>query len=60
MMKRIGRTTLMAASVLAMALASVSQAQTVMRNSISVAQNSHQGVGVDVLAQEVEKRTNGH
>ncbi len=59
MMKRIGRTTLMAASVLAMALASVSQAQTVMRNSISVAQNSHQGVGVDVLAQEVEKRTNG-
>jgi hypothetical protein len=30
MMKRIGRTTLMAASVLAMALASVSQAQTVM------------------------------
>jgi tripartite ATP-independent transporter DctP family solute receptor len=59
MMKRIGRTTLLAASVLTMALASIAQAQTVMRNSISVAQNSHQGVGVDVLAAEVEKRTNG-
>lgn len=59
MMKRIGRTTLLAASVLALALASTAQAQTVMRNSISVAQNSHQGVGVDVLAAEVEKRTNG-
>jgi tripartite ATP-independent transporter DctP family solute receptor len=59
MMKRIGRTTLLAASVLALALASAAQAQTVMRNSISVAQNSHQGVGVDVLAAEVEKRTNG-
>ena len=58
-MKRIGSTTLLAASVLALALASTAQAQTVMRNSISVAQNSHQGVGVDVLAAEVEKRTNG-
>lgn len=34
-------------------------AQTTMRISISVAQNSHQGVGIDVLAREVEKRTNG-
>jgi tripartite ATP-independent transporter DctP family solute receptor len=45
--------------VLTLALASGAQAQIVMRNSISVAQNSHQGVGVDVLAAEVEKRTNG-
>jgi tripartite ATP-independent transporter DctP family solute receptor len=30
-----------------------------MRNSISIAQNSHQGNGIDVLAQEVEKGTNG-
>lgn len=59
MMKRIGSTTLLAASVLTLALASGAQAQIVMRNSISVAQNSHQGVGVDVLAAEVEKRTNG-
>lgn len=58
-MKRIGSTTLLAASVLTLALASGAQAQIVMRNSISVAQNSHQGVGVDVLAAEVEKRTNG-
>jgi len=35
------------------------QAQTPMKISISVAQNSHQGVGIDVLAQEVEKRTGG-
>ncbi len=34
-------------------------AQTTMRISISVAQNSHQGVGIDTFAREVEKRTNG-
>ncbi|GMV48271.1 MAG: TRAP transporter substrate-binding protein [Burkholderiaceae bacterium] len=34
-------------------------AQTVMKNSISVAQNSHQGVAIDVFAAEVEKRTGG-
>ena len=34
-------------------------AQTTMRISISVAQNSHQGVGIDTFAKEVEKRTNG-
>jgi len=34
-------------------------AQVVMRNSISIGQNSHQGVGIDVFAKEVEKRTNG-
>jgi TRAP-type transport system periplasmic protein len=35
------------------------QAQTTMKDSISVAQNSHQGVAIDVFAREVDKRTNG-
>lgn len=35
------------------------QAQTLMKISISVAQNSHQGVAIDTFAREVEKRTNG-
>jgi TRAP-type transport system periplasmic protein len=35
------------------------QAQTTMRISISVAQNSHQGVAIDTFAREVEKRTQG-
>ena len=30
-----------------------------MRNSVSIAQNSHQGNGLDVLSQEVEKGTKG-
>ncbi len=34
-------------------------AQTNMRISISVAQNSHQGVAIDTFAREVEKRTAG-
>lgn len=34
-------------------------AQTVMRMSVSTAQNSHQGVAIDTFAKEVEKRTNG-
>lgn len=34
-------------------------AQTAMKISISVAQNSHQGIGIDTLAKEVEKRTGG-
>jgi TRAP-type transport system periplasmic protein len=34
-------------------------AQTTMRISISVAQNSHQGVAIDTFAREVEKRTGG-
>ena len=58
-MKRFGRMTLALAGALTLGFASTTYAQTVMRSSISVAQNSHQGVGVDVLAQEVEKRTNG-
>lgn len=55
----IGRITLAVAGALTFGLASVTQAQIIMRNSISIAQNSHQGNGVDVLAQEVEKGTNG-
>ncbi len=30
-----------------------------MKISISVAQNSHQGIAIDTMAKEVEKRTNG-
>ncbi len=35
------------------------QAQTTMKISISVGQNSHQGVAIDAFAREVEKRTAG-
>ena len=58
-MNRIGRITLAVAGALTLGLASVTHAQVVMRNSISIAQNSHQGNGIDVLAQEVEKGTKG-
>ena len=34
-------------------------AQTTMKISISIAQNSHQGVAIDTFGKEVEKRTNG-
>ena len=47
-----------ALSVLA-ALSSSALAQQSMKISISIAQNSHQGVGIDTFAKEVEKRTNG-
>jgi TRAP-type transport system periplasmic protein len=47
------------ASVLALGLSAPAQSQTTMRISISVAQNSHQGVGIDVFAREVDKRTSG-
>jgi TRAP-type transport system periplasmic protein len=50
-----------AASLAAGFLASTGAAiaQTTMRISISVAQNSHQGVAIDTFAREVEKRTAG-
>ena len=48
-----------ALSVLSMALASAAFAQTTMKISISIAQNSHQGVGIDAFAKEVERRTSG-
>ncbi len=44
---------------LAPALFAGAQAQTVMKISISIAQNSHQGIGIDTFAKEVEKRTAG-
>ena len=34
-------------------------AQTTMKISISIGQNSHQGIGIDTFAREVEKRTAG-
>jgi TRAP-type transport system periplasmic protein len=34
-------------------------AQTAMKISISIGQNSHQGIGIDTFAKEVEKRTGG-
>jgi tripartite ATP-independent transporter DctP family solute receptor len=45
--------------LLALAAIAPAAAQITMRNSISIGQNSHQGVGSDVFAKEVEKRTNG-
>ena len=44
---------------LAAGLVASAAAQTNMRISISVAQNSHQGVAIDTFAKEVEKRTGG-
>jgi TRAP-type transport system periplasmic protein len=50
----------LAATALAVAtLSAVSFAQQNMRISISVAQNSHQGVAIDTFAKEVETRTKG-
>jgi len=57
------RARLVALSAIALActlgFGSAAMAQAAMKNSISVAQNSHQGVGIDVFAKEVETRTNG-
>jgi tripartite ATP-independent transporter DctP family solute receptor len=47
------------ALALTLGLGAAVQAQTNMKISISIGQNSHQGVGIDVFAQEVEKRTGG-
>jgi TRAP-type transport system periplasmic protein len=52
-------TTIGLACGLAFGAAFTAQAQTTMRINIAVAKDSHQGVGIDVLAQEIEKRTNG-
>lgn len=41
------------------ALSSSAFAQQSMKISISIAQNSHQGIAIDTFAKEVEKRTNG-
>lgn len=52
-------TRLTAALALAFVTTAPALAQTTMKISISVAQNSHQGVGIDTFAREVEKRTGG-
>ncbi len=44
---------------LVLAASDSAYAQTVMKMSIAVAQNSHQGVAIDTFAKEVAKRTNG-
>ena len=44
---------------LALGFMASAAAQTTMRISISIAQNSHQGIAVDTFAREVEKRTAG-
>jgi tripartite ATP-independent transporter DctP family solute receptor len=46
-------------AALALGVVAGAAAQTTMKISISVAQNSHQGIGIDTLAKEVEKRTGG-
>ena len=47
------------ASLMAFLAPLPASAQATMKNSISVAQNSHQGVAIDVFAKEVEKATSG-
>ena len=44
---------------LGLGLVTAASAQTTMRISISVAQNSHQGIAIDTFAKEVERRTAG-
>ena len=44
---------------LSLGLMAGASAQTTMRISIAVAQNSHQGVAIDTFAKEVEQRTGG-
>jgi tripartite ATP-independent transporter DctP family solute receptor len=50
---------LLLAAALTAGFVPLASAQTTMKISISVAQNSHQGVAIDTFAREVEKRTNG-
>jgi TRAP-type transport system periplasmic protein len=47
------------AAALTLGMIASAGAQTTMRISISVAQNSHQGVAIDTFAREVDKRTAG-
>ena len=56
----VKKLTLLAAALAVAVLVPVgASAQTAMKISISIAQNSHQGIGIDTLAKEVERRTNG-
>ncbi len=50
---------ILAAATLTFGLIASAGAQTTMKISISVAQNSHQGVAIDTFAKEVDKRTAG-
>jgi TRAP-type transport system periplasmic protein len=50
---------LAAGLALALGFIAGAAAQTTMKISISVAQNSHQGIAIDTFAKEVEKRTAG-
>ncbi len=50
---------ILAATALTLGLIASAGAQTMMKISISVAQNSHQGVAIDTFAKEVDKRTAG-
>jgi len=47
------------ALAIGLVLSGAAWAQQTMRISISVGQNSHQGVGIDTFAREVERRTSG-
>ena len=47
------------AAMAVVGLSNTALAQESMKISISIAQNSHQGIGIDTLAKEVEKRTGG-
>jgi TRAP-type transport system periplasmic protein len=47
------------AAILTFGIVASAGAQTTMKSSISIAQNSHQGIGIDVFAKEVDKRTQG-
>ena len=42
---------------LALGFVGLASAQTVMKISISIAQNSHPGIAIDTFGKEVEKRT---
>ena len=44
---------------LALGFVATASAQTTMKISISIAQNSHQGIAIDTFGKEVEKRTGG-
>jgi TRAP-type transport system periplasmic protein len=58
-MKFSSLSSLFTATALSLGLLASASAQTTMKSSISIAQNSHQGIGIDVFAKEVEKRTQG-
>jgi len=51
--------TLVVGLTMAAGFVGLSSAQVTMRSSISITEDSHQGVGLVVFAKEIEKRTNG-